>query len=110
MAFVCEISDLIDQGLFDKLNNDEINKNRKKYLGRIDDYQFEEGDYVVCCLKEDRNYLYANNVHLNRDDCSKKQIHTGDVVHIFKAVPEKEPKIFDYERIIFISYSFDKVE
>lgn len=107
MSFICLLSGLKSQGYFDGIATEET---KKEYVGHIEDFQFKNGQYIVQCLSEDSDYLFAGNVHLDKNRCREINIKVGNVVDIPSAIPEGDPKITDQAKVIFYSKFFDKVQ
>ena len=106
MAFICLLSKLKGEGLFDGLGSNET---KKEYVGSINSFQFQTGGpYPVFSLKDNPGYLYAEHVHLDDKFCKEKGIHAGNSVFIHSCKEEGYPKITDYEKIVFYSKDFDK--
>ena len=107
MACICHMSELVKDGYF---NSADPAKTRSRYIGFFSEYTFESGKYLVQALKDEPDYLYAGNTHLDQTECAKQGIRPGDFVDILTPpIPEKQPKVTDYERIIFYTKFFNKV-
>ena len=107
MSFICLLSGLKSQGYFDGIATEET---KKEYVGHIEDFQFKNGQYIVQSLGGDSDYLFAGNVHLDKNRCREINLKVGDVVDIPSAIPEGDPKITDQAKVIFYSKFFDKVQ
>lgn len=107
MSFICLLSGLNSQGYFDCMPKGET---KKEYVDYLEGMRFTSGRYPVQCLSENSDYLFAGNVHLNKDCCREKNIKVGDVVDIPSAVPENNPKIIDQTIVFFYTNVFDKVQ
>ena len=105
MAFICHMSNLVSQGLFDRMDTEQTGK---ECLGSMSDFKFESGQYIVKSLKDEKNYLYANNVHLPRE--KSRFIRPGDIVYINDVSEERYPRITDNVKIVFVATSFEKVQ
>ena len=106
MSFICHMSELVNQGFFDKMEPEKVNK---ECLGSMSDFMFQSGWYQVQCLKDDPDYLFAENVHLDTQACKVNNIKAGDFVSIQTVITEKQPRITDYEKVVFFSKIFQKV-
>ena len=100
------MSELVNQGFFDKMEPEKVNK---ECLGSMSDFMFQSGWYQVQCLKDDPDYLFAENVHLDTQACKVNNIKAGDFVSIQTVITEKQPRITDYEKVVFFSKIFQKV-
>ena len=101
MALICRISDLIMEGVFDKLEPDT--KSGVYYC----DYSKE--CYQVKLAKDTDDYFYADAIHLDTQTCLNKNINPGDYVQIEVAKEEMQPRYIDKEEVFFYSKQFRKV-
>lgn len=107
MACICHMSDLIKQGKFNSLDPARISG---QYIGNLSTYSFESGRYLVQALSDEPSYLFAGNTHLDQKECAKQGVCPGDFVEIeTMPIPEKQPRVTDFERVFFYSKIFKKI-
>ena len=108
MAGLCHLSEMIDKGLFDKKEPDQV---RSQFLATIRNDERETGLKLVSCLQRDDNseYFYADNIHLDGKLCQSLCLKKGDMVNVLNVGIEKLPLITDSVQVLFYSNDFRKV-